>query len=74
MSRFILCVILLSSGVLAHAASTVEVHEFNDPVVEARYYGLIDELRCPKCQNTNLAGCGAFTSALTLVSNSVTLR
>ncbi len=59
MSQFILCVILLSSGVLAHAASTVEVHEFNDPVVEARYYGLIDELRCPKCQNTNLAGSDA---------------
>ena len=40
-------------------ASTVEVHSFDDPVLEARYYGLIDELRCPKCQNTNLAGSDA---------------
>ena len=59
MSRIILCVILLSNAMLLHAASTVEVHEFNDPDVEARYYGLIDELRCPKCQNTNLAGSDA---------------
>lgn len=59
MSRMILCVILSASAMLLHAASTVEVHEFSDPAVEARYYGLIDELRCPKCQNTNLAGSDA---------------
>jgi cytochrome c-type biogenesis protein CcmH len=58
-SRMTLCVILLSSTVYLHAASTVEVHEFNDPAIEARYYSLIDELRCPKCQNTNLAGSDA---------------
>ncbi len=54
----ILFVLLLLSPVL-QSASTVEVHEFSDPALEARYYGLIDELRCPKCQNTNLAGSDA---------------
>lgn len=43
----------------AMAASTVEVHVFDDPALEKRYYALIDELRCPKCQNTNLAGSDA---------------
>ncbi len=41
------------------AASTVEVHAFDDEQLERRYYALIDELRCPKCQNTNLAGSDA---------------
>ena len=59
MSRMILCVILFANAAFLHAVSTVEVHEFNDPAMEARYYGLIDELRCPKCQNTNLAGSDA---------------
>lgn len=59
MSRILLFVILLLSAARLHAVSTVEVHEFNDPAIEARYYGLIDELRCPKCQNTNLAGSDA---------------
>ena len=59
MSRVFLCVILLVSAMHLHAVSTVEVHEFSDPAIEARYYGLIDELRCPKCQNTNLAGSDA---------------
>jgi len=53
------CVALMMSPVLLQAASTVEVHEFSDPTLESRYYGLIDELRCPKCQNTNLAGSDA---------------
>jgi cytochrome c-type biogenesis protein CcmH len=28
---------------------------FSDPVMEKRYQSLIKELRCPKCQNQNLA-------------------
>ncbi|MBT5923244.1 MAG: cytochrome c-type biogenesis protein CcmH [Cellvibrionales bacterium] len=28
---------------------------FADPEMRQRYYGLIAELRCPKCQNQNLA-------------------
>lgn len=56
--RMLLLWSCLISGI-ASAASTVEVHVFDDPALEARYYGLIDELRCPKCQNTNLAGSDA---------------
>ena len=44
---------LLLAGMPAFAA--VEVHEFDDPVQEARYKKLIAELRCLVCQNQNLA-------------------
>jgi len=32
-----------------------DIKQFNDPVMEQRYQSLIKELRCPKCQNQNLA-------------------
>jgi len=41
------------------AQAAIDVREFRSPVDEARYRALIDELRCPKCQNTNLAGSDA---------------
>lgn len=41
------------------AQAAIEVREFRSPADEARYRALIDELRCPKCQNTNLAGSDA---------------
>jgi cytochrome c-type biogenesis protein CcmH len=37
----------------------VDVYQFPDAQVEARYRVLIDEFRCPKCLNTNLAGSDA---------------
>ena len=30
--------------------------QFNDEVTKIRYQSLVKELRCPKCQNQNLAG------------------
>ena len=48
---------LLLAGMPAFAA--VEVHEFDDPVQEARYKKLIAELRCLVCQNQNLADSNA---------------
>lgn len=54
--RLFLLSLLLAAGV---AQASVDVREFNNPVEEARYRALIDELRCPKCQNTNLAGSDA---------------
>lgn len=36
-------------------ASPVDTYEFSDPVRKQRYQDLIEELRCPKCQNQNLA-------------------
>ena len=36
-------------------ASPVETFEFNDEVTKIRFQALSRELRCPKCQNQNLA-------------------
>ena len=36
--------------------SAIEVHEFDNEVDRKRYQTFIEEMRCPKCQNQNLAG------------------
>lgn len=36
--------------------AVVDLHEFASAEDQERYYRLIDELRCPKCQNQNLSG------------------
>ncbi len=41
------------------AQSAIDVYEFDSVQQEAQYRGLIEELRCPKCQNQNLAGSDA---------------
>ncbi|WP_346839626.1 cytochrome c-type biogenesis protein [Microbulbifer sp. SAOS-129_SWC] len=38
------------------AEAAVEVEQLSSPDLEARYHVLIEEMRCPKCQNENLAG------------------
>jgi cytochrome c-type biogenesis protein CcmH len=45
--------ILLLISSVAYAA--IEEREFSNAVEEQRYQSLIEELRCPKCQNQNLA-------------------
>lgn len=49
-------VLLLSSFVLSAA---IDVYQFNDPEKEQRFQKLAFELRCPKCQNQNLADSNA---------------
>lgn len=39
--------------------AAIDAYEFTDVEMEARYQRLIDELRCPQCLNTNLAGSDA---------------
>jgi len=39
--------------------SKIDVYPFEDKALEKRFVKLIDELRCPKCQNNNLAGSNA---------------
>jgi cytochrome c-type biogenesis protein CcmH len=57
-----LCRVLLavffcvSSGV---ALALVETYEFSSPELEQRYQYLSEELRCPKCQNQNIADSNA---------------
>ena len=51
---------LLSAGLLGLALSlgaqaAVDTYEFKDDAERARYRVLIEELRCPKCQNQNIA-------------------
>lgn len=41
------------------ALAGIDSYEFNDAQEEQRYRVLIEELRCPKCQNQNLAGSDA---------------
>jgi cytochrome c-type biogenesis protein CcmH len=54
-----LTLLLLCSAGMALGASQVDIYEFNSAEEEVRYRGLVAELRCPKCLNTNLAGSDA---------------
>lgn len=56
-----LCQLLLV-GLLLVAGRTmalIETYEFSTPELEARYQQLSEELRCPKCQNQNIADSNA---------------
>ncbi|MFN3587608.1 MAG: cytochrome c-type biogenesis protein CcmH [Moraxellaceae bacterium] len=55
--RVLLACLLWFGAVMAHAA--IDVYDFASPAEEQRYRQLLDELRCPKCQNQSLAGSDA---------------
>lgn len=46
----LLCLLLLSA-LAGPASAAIEIHRFDNPVTQARYQDLTDNLRCPKCQN-----------------------
>lgn len=52
----ILCM-MMCAPTLSFAA--IDVYEFDSPQQEAQYRGLIENFRCPTCQNQNLAGSDA---------------
>jgi cytochrome c-type biogenesis protein CcmH len=55
---------LLALLLLVPAAwAAIDAYEFDDPGDERRYRALIEELRCPKCQNQNIAGSNAPLAA-----------
>jgi cytochrome c-type biogenesis protein CcmH len=56
MRATLLVITLLWSG---FAAAVIETYEFSDPLLEERYHRLSAELRCPKCQNQNIADSNA---------------
>lgn len=56
MRLFVMLAMLLSP--LAYAA--IDAYPFPNEKLEARYNDLIEELRCPQCLNTNLAGSDAM--------------
>ena len=43
----------------AQSLAVVETYEFSTPDLELRYKALSQELRCPKCQNQNIADSNA---------------
>ena len=44
---------------LCVADDSKEVYPFEDVVQEERFLSLLNELRCPKCQGSNLSGSNA---------------
>ncbi|TXS90938.1 cytochrome c-type biogenesis protein CcmH [Parahaliea aestuarii] len=54
----ILMTVLLWCWAVA-ALAVIETYEFSSPELEARYHALSQELRCPKCQNQNIADSNA---------------
>ena len=50
---FILCVFCLTA---VNSQAVVEVYQFDSEQQRQRYQSFIEDLRCPKCQNQNLAG------------------
>ncbi len=49
--------------VSTHAFAAIETHEFDSDLQRQRYQSFIEEMRCPKCQNQNLAGSDSPISA-----------
>ncbi len=60
MRSLIMMVILLLVSLSALAA--IDVYDFSDPQQSVRFKKLTEELRCPKCQNQNLAGSNSALS------------
>jgi cytochrome c-type biogenesis protein CcmH len=61
--RRIIAVLLCVAAVSSFAQGAIEAFDFDSPEQEARYHQLIQEIRCPKCINTNLAGSDAPIAA-----------
>ena len=59
--RALLGAVLLAFSTASLAA--IDTYAFETAAEEARYKALIDELRCPKCLNTNLSGSDSPISA-----------
>lgn len=58
MARYFTCFAAIAFMLLIGSKSfaVVEINEFSSEEIRLRYDSLIEELRCPKCQNQNLAG------------------
>ncbi len=57
MRQFLIKILPLTLLIASAAAlATVDVFEFSSAEQRERYQTLVEELRCPKCQNQNLAG------------------
>lgn len=57
------CLFMFAMLLAAPAAAVIETYEFESELQHQRYQDFIEELRCPKCQNQNLAGSNSPISA-----------
>ena len=60
MKRYLILLLVLSFPLVVLGA--IDAYEFPDKELRDRYNDLIDELRCPQCLNTNLAGSDAMVA------------
>lgn len=56
MKKFIISFFVFLTCLSGSSLAVVELNEFKSEEMRVRYTALIEELRCPKCQNQNLAG------------------
>ena len=56
MIRLLLSLMIVWSS---QSLAVIETYEFSSPDLELRYKALTQELRCPKCQNQNIADSNA---------------
>ena len=59
MLRHVSFLVLLLALPALPALAVIETYEFSQPSLEKRYRALSEELRCPKCQNQNIADSNA---------------
>jgi len=45
---------------MSTAMAAIDAYQFPNDELQARYYELIEQLRCPQCLNTNIAGSDAM--------------
>ena len=54
------CLLILSLGLSSMVLGAYDAHDFSGhPNKEIRYQKIIEEVRCPKCQNQNIGGSNA---------------
>ena len=56
------CGLLLAFWVSGPALASIDTYEFASDAEQARYKSLVEQLRCPKCQNQNIADSNAEIS------------
>ncbi len=61
MNKFI-CALLLALGMSLSAHAAIDTYEFQNKAEQERYRNLVEQLRCPKCQNQNIADSDAEIS------------
>ena len=61
MRKVLLCLLLILGSPIAFGIDTDKA--FEDPVMQARYETIIDEVRCLKCQNQTIKDSNAFLAA-----------